>query len=54
VLLQSDEEGLLSSIPESPILEHEKLQEEPASSPESSIGKHENLKESEPLSGYEE
>jgi len=64
VLLQSDEEGLLSSIPESlilqhenpesPILRHEKLQEEPDSSPESSIGKHENLKESEPLSGDEE
>jgi len=53
VLLQSDEEGLLSSIPESPILKHEKLQE-PVSLPESPIGKHENLKESEPLYGDEE
>jgi len=53
VLLQSDEEGLLSSIPESPISKHEKLQETD-SRPESSIAKHENPKESEPLSGDEE
>jgi len=54
VLLQSDEEGLFSSIPESPTLQHEKLQEEPDSRPESSIANHENPKESEPLSGDEE
>jgi len=57
VLLQSDEEGLLSSlpespilqheIPESPILQHEKLQQHD-SLPESPIAKHENPKESEP------
>jgi len=52
VLLQSDEEGLLSSIPESPILQHEKLQE-PDSRPESSIAKYEKPKESEPLYGDE-
>ena len=47
VLLQSDEEGLLSSLPESPILQHEKLQQHD-SLPESPIAKHENPKESEP------
>jgi len=52
VLLQSDEEGLLSSLPESPIFQHEKLQEQD-SLPESPIAKHENPKESEPLSGDE-
>jgi len=52
VLLQSDEEGLLSSLPESPILQHEKLQEHD-SLPESPIGKHENPKESEPDEGKE-
>jgi len=52
VLLQSDEEGLLSSLPESPIFQHEKLQE-PDSRPESPIVKPENPKESEPLSGDE-
>jgi len=49
VLLQSDEEGLLSSLPDSPISPHEKLQEHD-SLPESPIGKHENPKESELLS----
>jgi len=52
VLLQSDEEGLLSSLPESPIFQHEKLQE-PDSLPESPIVKPENPKEFEPLSGDE-
>jgi hypothetical protein len=37
VLLQSDEEGLLSSFPDSPISPHEKLQEHD-SLPESPIG----------------
>jgi len=66
VLLQSDEEGLLSSIPESPIVQHEKLQEpdspilkheklqEPDSHPGSPIAKHENPNESEHLTGDEE
>jgi hypothetical protein len=52
VLLQSDEEGLLSSLPESPILQHGKLQEHD-SLPESPIAKHENPKESEPDEGKE-
>jgi len=50
VLLQSDEEGLLSSIPDSPILQHDEKLQEHYSLPESPIAKHENPKESEPQS----